>query len=395
MSNVNLGDLAKKVATESKSVAGNASASIGSGVKSSGAMLFFGIVIALVCLVFLAVNEGCSVKKYNAYAEVGKKAVEVGSAQALGENEGKLVAVRGRLEYGTVSDSDYGITVNSYSLRRTVEMCQWKQTSQTKDGVTTYEYSKVWNNERIDSAKFNQREGHENPAWPSDSKFKAVTNFADNVKLGDFTLTRQQVAQLARNGSVKPPDNIKGMNVNGDYLITYTGTPNIGDLRVLWRQGSTNTATLFGTQSGNSIMTYITKNGTNIDWVVSGETTLAKMVQSKIEGNKVTTWILRILLIVLVCVGFIMIFTPIKILISYIPFIGKFLGAVAGFVAKLVGGILGLALSFLVIAVSWIAVRPAVGIPILVISVGLIWLAVMQGKRKKEVTVSSSGGFSV
>jgi high-affinity Fe2+/Pb2+ permease len=89
-----------------------------------------------------------------------------------------------------------------------------------------------------------------------------------------------------------------------------------------------------------------------------------------------------------------MIFTPIKILISYIPFIGKFLGAVAGFVAKFVGCILGLALSFLVIAVSWIAVRPAVGIPILLISVGLVIYAVWQGKKKKAED-NVSGGYGV
>jgi hypothetical protein len=395
MANLNIGDLAKKVATESKDVSGNTATiknSIGDGIKSSGALFFFGIVIALICLVFLAVNEGCSVKKYNAYAEVGKKAIEVGSAQALGENEDKLVAIRGKLEYGTVSDNEYGITENSYALQRVVEMCQWKETPKTKDGNTTYEYQKVWNNTRIDDSRFNQREGHINPAMPSDSKFKGEIFRSPTVKLGDFTLSGNQVVKLARGGSVPPPDNIPSMNINGEYLTTYTGTPDIGDLRIMWRKGNASSATLFGKQSNNAIMDYTTKNETKIDWVVSRETTVAEKVREMQDSNKTMTWILRILLIILVCVGFIMMFTPVKILISYIPFIGKFLGAVAGFVAKFVGALLGLALSFLVIAVSWIVVRPLVGVPILVISVGLIVFAVWQGKRKKAAV---TGSYSV
>ena len=70
----------------------------------------------------------------------------------------------------------------------------------------------------------------------------------------------------------------------------------------------------------------------------------------------------------------------IKYLASYIPFLGKFVMNAIGLISILVG----LALSLVIIAISWFVVRPVLSIILLVVIGGLIYLSVMINKKKKQ-----------
>ena len=96
--------------------------------------------------------------------------------------------------------------------------------------------------------------------------------------------------------------------------------------------------------------------------------------------NKTMTWIFRLVGTILMIAGVASILSIIKYLASYIPFLGKFVMNAIGLISILVG----LALSLVIIAISWFVVRPVLSIILLVVIGGLIYLSVMINKKKKQ-----------
>ena len=82
-------------------------------------------------------------------------------------------------------------------------------------------------------------------------------------------------------------------------------------------------------------------------------------------------WILRLIGTLLIIFGIAAVFGPLTTLTSYVPILGKLVGG-AVFVVSL---LLGLAISLLVIAVSWIVFRPLLGICLLAAAILLFVLA--------------------
>jgi hypothetical protein len=88
-------------------------------------------------------------------------------------NEGKLVHISGELATKLpLTDPEFGVSTPAARLVRTVELYQWKEDSRTEtkknlggseDKVTTYTYTQVWSEPRIDSGRFHDPGGHENP----------------------------------------------------------------------------------------------------------------------------------------------------------------------------------------------------------------------------------------
>jgi len=357
--------------------------------------IFIGIAVALLCVGLLAWNEGRSVKAIRAYIEVGKNLIETASAKANPDNEGKLVAIYGGLTFSPVADGAYGVKANSFVLVREVEMYQWKETKKggSTDEQITYGYDKVWSKSRIPSSGFYEKSGHENPEWPAGDKYQSGAVYADDAKLGDFNLTDAQLKQLSVNAVVPPPDNVpSGMNKSGNYITNYSGDPKVGSIRISWSASNVTKASALGKQTGSAITGYTTKNGTNINEFFSGELTGSEMVQVLQQANKIATWILRILFTILICAGFSMVFTPVTVLVSVIPFLGKYLSKFTKGFAKVIGYIVGISLSLVVIALAWIAVRPLVAIPLLIIVGGLIFFLVRQSKNKKNLANAAEAG---
>ena len=87
------------------------------------------------------------------------------------------------------------------SLRRVVEMYQWKENSKTEtrkkvgggeEKVTTYTYEKVWDDDLIDSSDFREA-GHVNPG---SMRYDAQEQVASLVTVGAFKLSAGLVAQI-------------------------------------------------------------------------------------------------------------------------------------------------------------------------------------------------------
>lgn len=376
----------KKAPTSRVTVSGNkvtVKNTAGSRIFNSVKGIFIGLGVVVLCIFILGLNECNNVNNIRAYAEAGKNLVETGTAAVNAANEGRLVAVTGRLSFSPVSDSAYNVRVNSFVIKRVVEMYQWRETRQgsSTDEQVTYTYNQVWSSSPISSSGFYQTSGHENPAWPSDSRYQSGASYAEDAKLGDFTLTTSQVAQLPTNVYVTPPDGIAGMTRNGNYLQNYTGNPDVGSIRVSWESSNITQASALAKQSGTALVNYTTKNDIAINRIFAGDMTGADMVQAMRDANKMGTWFFRILLTILICIGFSMIFGPVNVLVSLVPFLGKYIGKVTTKVSQIFGAIIGGALSLVVILISWIAVRPIVAIPLLLIIGGVIALAVVQKKK--------------
>jgi hypothetical protein len=397
MAKLDVGNLAKKAMEGKTNVSGKLASSAknkAGGVKNSFAALFIGLGIVLLCAALLTCNEASNVKKIRAFAEAERVLLETGSAQLNPDNQGKLVAIQGTLTFTPVADPIYRIGANSFVIKRNVEMYQWKETrnsNRAEDGTVTYTYtySKVWNDELIDSSGFNDKE-KKNPAWPSQARYQAATVYADDIMLGDFNPPRR----LAATTLVTPPDNVpEGMYRNSNYFTNYSGDPDIGAIRVSWQTNTAKSASALGVQSGNNITAYTAKNGTDVFRFSAGIVTGSAMINSLKEGNKASTAAFRIILAIFICVGFILVFMPINALVNLIPFLGKYLSKATSAISAVVGIIVGVAVSLVIILLSWIAVRPGFAIPVLLIIGGLIVLAVVQ--KKKNAALEAAGGGAI
>ena len=363
--------------------------SAGSRLLNSVGAIFIGLAVIVICLIALGCNERRNVMAIRAYDEFGKNLIETGSATVNPGNDGKLVAIRGALSFSPVTDPAYRIMANSFVLRRYVEIYQWEERKQgsSTDAETTYIYTGAWKSEHISSTKFFDQ-SHVNKPWPSDSALQTGHIYADDAQLGDFRVTPEQLSNLPVDITLAVPESTPlpaGFSRSADGRYIFNGNladPAIGDIRISFHSSEVKRASMLGKQQGDAIVSFTAKNGTRIDRMFAGEISGAEMVGQLQAENKAATWLLRILFTVLVCIGFSMFFTPVQTLTSMIPAIGKFLGKATQKVAQVIGGIIGTVLSLLVIAISWIAVRPLVGIPILLVTAGLIVLLVRYRKSK-------------
>src|SRR5690606_10567578 len=118
-------------------------------------------------------NEGRTVRRDALLGEAGAQLVVLGSSTPVPANEGSLVHVGGRAAASTpVQDAEFGVKLDALALRRRVEMYQWREKRDRREEklagggtrtVTEYRYEGHWNDDAVDSSRFGQRAGHENP----------------------------------------------------------------------------------------------------------------------------------------------------------------------------------------------------------------------------------------
>src|SRR5579859_8159162 len=133
-------------------------------VKNAIGGVFIGLIFVPGSFIALIWNEGRAVKTANSLEEGAKTVVSVPADSVNAANEGKLVYISGQTATtGAIADPDFGITAeHMLRLERKVEMYQWKESSSTSNGNTTYSYSKTWSSHLISSESFHEP-GHQNP----------------------------------------------------------------------------------------------------------------------------------------------------------------------------------------------------------------------------------------
>jgi|CXWL01.1.fsa_nt_gi hypothetical protein len=366
---------------------------LGQSIKS----VLFGLLFFVVSFPLLFWNEGRAVTTARSLAEGAGAVVSVAADRVDPGNEGKLVHVSGAVTTdGPVSDPELGVETTALKLIRQVEMYQWKEheSSETRkklgggtETVTTYSYDKAWSSDVIDSSSFQETSGHENP---SSMPFESHTEVADPVHLGAFQLSSEQLAELDETqplkvdqpATVELQDDPRGQlrPVDGGYYLGQDPkSPQIGDVRIGFEVVNPATVSTVGVQTGDTFAAYQAAAGDTVLLVDEGTHTAAEMFKAAQDANKVLTWVLRAVGWFIMFLGLLMIFKPISVVGDVVPIIGSMLGAGLGAFAFLTSAVL----SLVTIAVAWLAYRPLLGISLLALAGGALFLLLRRGAKAK------------
>ncbi|MGB5686558.1 MAG: TMEM43 family protein [Candidatus Electrothrix sp.] len=374
---------------------------IGGAIKG----IIFGFILFIIAFPLLFWNEGRAVKTYKTLKEGGGAVISVLADQVDANNEGKLIHVTGKATTEDIlTDSVFGVSDNALRLRRKVVMYQWQERSESEtkkklgggtETVTTYSYSKGWEDNVISSSSFKKPEGHENPgAMP----YASEEQTAGRVTLGAFTLSSSQVNRINRfeplsvgsdtqqSQQTEDLDSRMTRQANGFYLGADPASPQVGDVRIQFEAVAPTEVSIVAQQSGSRLESYRTQVGGDIDLLQVGAHTAEAMFEKAQSDNTILTWAMRAGGFVLMMIGLSMIFKVFSVLADVLPFLGSIVEAGTGFMAFLLAGVL----SLITIAVAWIVFRPLLGIILLAVAVGLIVLIgskIKAGKASKAQAV--------
>lgn len=343
--------------------------------------MLFGLLMALASFPLLFWNEGRAVTTARTLNE-GSKTVQSVSADAIDPaNDGRLVHLTGLATTAeTLTDPAFDVSANALKLTRSVEMYQWKESSSSEtrtklgggqDTVTTYTYDKAWSEEAIDSSGFQEPDGHQNT---SDMPYDSDSWTADRATLGAFVLPADLVAKLGDGDAIPVPDSAArdGRRIQADrlYIGKDPDAPAVGDVRIRFTALEPQTVSVIAAQSGDTLAPY-TGAGKPIAMASVGTHSAEAMFADAKAENTLILWFVRVLGYLLMAFGFVLVFNPLGVIGSVIPFVGRLVGFGAGLFSFLVA----VPLTLITIALGWVAYRPVVAVVLIAIAVGAVWLA--------------------
>ena len=349
-----------------------------------------GFIFLVLGVILLWWNEGNNVKNLKTTAELEDSYVDVKSNKVDSKNDGKLIATHGKLiNEKELTDETFGVTIKTPIMKRTVEVYQWKENSNTdKDGNTTYSYDKDWSERLIDSSDFHET-GHDNP---TSKLYEDKTYTSDDVKVGAFSLSSEQVEKLSTKANFTEfnQETINGLNlkITNNYITNSEDfeNPKIGDVRISFTFNNSTEVSVLAIQSDDSFIDFTSKAGKKVNRIVDGSHNGKDMIESIRSEDKFMKWILRFFGFIICMAGFRTILKPISAITSYVPLLGSLVGTAMG----LVSFVLSLSLSLFVIAIAWIRFRPIVGISLIAIVVALIIFLIIRSKKKKNQQVTNN-----
>ncbi len=364
--------------------------------RSIGGVLF-GIVLILAMVIGLFWNEGRAVTTARSLAE-GAGIVQSVSAEAVDPAlEGMLVHVTGPVAAtAEPRDTTFGVVAAGIRLERQVEMYQWaehrKSETRTKLGggeetVTTYTYEKEWSGSANNSGDFKVSDGHSNPGM----NYRSESFQIPEATLGAFRLDEAVLGRIGGDETLALDNSMietvkagysgpRAIHVtaSGAYVGFDPSSPRVGDYRIGWQIVPLAPISVIGRQTQNGFAPYQTEAGDRLLMVDLGSVAARQMFDEAVTGNKVLTWVLRAVGLILLAVGFALIMGPIGVVADVVPFLGNLVrmgtGAIAVVLAVLVGGV--------TIAVAWFWYRPLLAVAIILASFAIAWLVSRLGRSR-------------
>ena len=129
---------------------------------------------------------------------------------------------------------------------------------------------------------------------------------------------------------------------------------------------------------GDTFEKYTAKNGKTLLALTDGSVSADSMFESEHKSNKMMAWVLRLLGILLIYLGFKNIFDILVTLLKVLPFLSN----IANMGVNLVCGVLAFVIGLVVIAIAWIVYRPVLGIILLAAAGALIFFLAKKNKEK-------------
>ncbi len=363
-----------------------------SRLKGAFKGVILGGAIILIAFVLLFWNEGRAVKRAKTLQEGGGAVVNVDVQQHNPANEGKLIHVSGlATTVETLTDPEFGVSADAVKLIRQVEMYQWKESSKSEtkkklgggeETVTTYHYDKEWAAYHTDSSSFKQPEGHRNPALPFNKRIFT----ANTVTLGAFTLPPFLVKKINSATPItvkKHKEKIANRTVHttgtGFYLGNDPASPQIGDIRVSFLATFSTDVSVIAVQKSRTFDYFHSKAGGDLAILEQGIHPAQEMFASAQKSNTIMTWLIRFGGILLIYIGFHMVFAPLSVAADVIPVIGS----LAGMGTSLIAILATLLFSSIIIGIAWLVYRPLIGGAFLLLAV-LVLFFLFQKTRKKD-----------
>ena len=407
---------------------------------------FRGVLIGLALFVagfpILFWNEGRAVDTAKRLKEGAGAVVDVPADKIDAANEGKLVHVSGKADTQDVlSDDVFGVSATALRLKRTVEVYQTVEHSETKrikEGdktreVTTYTYSNEWCGKPVDSSQYHDAAKRTaNP--PAAMPYSDVDRLAANASLGAFKLSAAHVKRIGGKVPFQFPADFKvpetvpnGQFQNGTFYVPYTApataatpaaqqtssvspllaaaqaasaaaanaavsavvgrsvavSPTPGDVRVMFSVVLPHDVTIVEQQTNGTLAPWAASDGETLSFVRDGIVPAAKIFADAQSTNSKITWLLRLAGLLVMYFGLKMVLGPIDTLVDVIPILNSIVAMGTSLAAGLVSG----ACALLTIGIAWIYYRPLVGIPLVVGGVAL--LVMLYLKKKKAATATA------
>lgn len=344
-----------------------------------------GIALCILAVALLFWNEGRAVDTARGLAEGETSVVSLDVIDHIDiDTNGNLVHLTGRAESGEVLHDDaFGMEVPALKLRRSVEMLQWRENSESKtrtkigggtETETSYTYEKIWSDSIIDSSQF-EEEGHENPgAKPLESREVD----AAEIRVGAYRLGPGLVARINRFEELPPPGDLPEGHVAQGNVIFRSADPNapqVGDLRIILKAAMPAEVSVVARNNDGRLEGFKTSTGSTIQLLQYGEACAVEMFQAAKSANKTLTFGLRILGMLLLFVGVKSVLGPIAVVADVLPLVGRVTRAGT----TLLSGIVALPVAFATISIAWLAYRPLIGIGLILLGgavvAGLVWYA--------------------
>jgi hypothetical protein len=374
-------------------------------IKRAVGGVIFGLILIVLMVIGLFWNEGRAVQTARSLAEGSGAVVSVGADSVNAANDGKLVHVSGPVTADSgLADPDFGIAAQGLRLSRSVEMYQWKEESKSEttkklgggeETVTTYSYSKVWDDSQIDSSDFKKPDGHQNPSMAIHSRtfqipqgklvaFDLDTSVLDRIEGDkDYSLSADQSAAIkAAYTGTKPLSIVDGKI----YLGNDNTTPALGDYRIGYELAPLGVVSIVARQAGSRFEPYQTQAGDALLMVDTGNVPAEKMFADAVSANTLITWLLRGAGLLLLTIGFALFLSPIGVILDVIPFLGS--------MARMGTGIIAFVLAILVgtttIAIAWFWYRPVLAVGILAAGVIAAVIVYRIGRSRKPVVPAAA-----
>lgn len=346
--------------------------------------IVIGIILFLVAFPVLFINEGRAIKTHRALVEGAGAVIEIESSPVDPNYEGDLVhMVDTPVVTETLSDPQFGINIEGATgLRRSVEMYQWHEDKKTEtrtsvggteERVTTYSYRTDWSSRVISSGSFHDPAGHSNPGQMPVEDASSRPNAAT---FGAFNLSSRAINMLGGWQTYPLPEDAALPNGfrhhgGGVYMGADPGNPQVGDVRITFEYAMPQVTTIVAQQNGSGFTDYETSNGRKLFFVSDGSKTAQEVFDETIASNKMLTWIIRLIGFLMMFFGLNMLFKPLEVIASIIPFAGRIVAAGGSIIAFLIAA----PTAIFVIAIGWVFYRPLLGIPLLIVAGGLGYLA--------------------
>lgn len=365
--------------------------SYGSRILNSFVGVLVGIALIIGMSILLFVNEG----RFN-LAELASEAQEITAPNATLDNE--LIWYKGNLTGEDLMVYDAVIkNANYIRLTSSVDVYAWIETSRTEtrdnfggsqEQVTIYEYHLGWTSNPQAPSTFEDPDFRDKPAILSTEleAFK-VDKFNTTVKAGEFSvdtsiLSIDEVSNLPLTAATLNEDVLNDDIINTGTHIYYKSigsngpaTPEFGDIRVQYSYTpAIIEGVLVGKAQGDSIVRFTNEDGSVYRFFMASS--LEEVVSILDSEHKTTTWLLRLIGTLLMCIGFSLLTGPFSTLLMVVPMLGK----ASKFLLGIVSFLIGFVYSVLIIVLSAIIHNPIA----LVIAIAIVILAVVMGYKKSK-----------